>query len=312
MLSWLFKKRGDSGAPKVTPAVAQVIHQPTAAGPSKAELKAQKIEADKALWGPRLASAQGDDAALLAVAVGSPLLEIKLAAVAQLESEESLRQAEREFRNHDRRAHSEAKRRFEAAVAQRESRAKAEMLIEALARLTDPQTVALNHLAGIDRDWLALNAKLLQPDQTSRFHELRQQLDDAIRESADRQQRLQRWTADAHRALADLRDACAQAASTGLAADTRQACQAVQAMRDLAPESPSAALLDETLATALHTAALLADRLTWLAALDHHPVQIEVKVEALVETRMEAHSPPDDRSELSEATHPMQLAKAGA
>ncbi len=308
MLSWLFKKRGDSGAPKVTPAVSQVIHKPQAAGPSKAELKAQKIEADKALWGPRLASAQGDDAALLAVAVGSPLLEIKLAAVAQLASEDALRQAEREFRHHDRRVHSEAKRRFEAAVAQRESRAKAGMLIEALARLTDPQSVALNHLAGIDRDWLALDAKLLLPDQTSRFRELRQHLDDAIRESADRQQRLQRWTADAQRALTNLRDACAQAASTGTPADTREACEAVQAVRDLVPASPPAALLDQTLATALQTAALLADRLAWLAALDQHPAQVE----ALVETGIEAHSPPDDRSQRSEAIHPMPLAKAGA
>ena len=213
MLSWLFKKRGVPGAPKATPAAAQVIYKPQPAGPSKAEIKAEQIAADKALWSPRLALAQGDDSALLAVAFGSPLLDIKLAAVALLESEDSLRQAEREFRNHDRRVHSEAKRRFEAAVAQRESRAKAETLIEALARLTDPQAVALNHLAAIDRDWTALDARRLQADQLTRFNELRQGLEAAMRASAEQQQRLQRWTADANRALTDLRHACTQAAA---------------------------------------------------------------------------------------------------
>lgn len=299
MLSWLFKKRGVPGAPKATPAAAQVIHKPQPAGPSKSEIKAKQIAADKALWSPRLALAQGDDSALLAVAVGSPLLDIKLAAVALLESEDALRQAEREFRNHDRRVHSEAKRRFEAAVAQRESRTKAETLIEALARLTDPQAVALNHLAAIDRDWLALDARLLQPDQQSRFNELRQHLDDAMRESADRQQRLQRWTADANRAMTDLHQACTQAAASGMPDDTRQACQAAQAMRDLAPESPSAALLDQTLAAALHTAALLAARLAWLAELDQPP------------SPAQAQSPTESAAPLSETANPTQLANAG-
>ncbi len=299
MLSWLFKKRGVPGAPKATPAAAQVLHKPQPAGPSKAEIKAKQIAADKALWSPRLALAQGDDSALLVVAIGSPLLDIKLAAVALLESEDALRQAEREFRNHDRRVHSEAKRRFEAAVAQRESRTKAETLIEALARLTDPQAVALNHLAAIDRDWLALDARRLQADQLTRFNELRQGLEAAMRASAEQQQRLQRWTADANRALTDLRHACVQAAATSMADDTRQACQAAQAMRDLAPESPSAALLEQTLAAALHTAALLAARLTWLTELDQPPSQAQ------------AQSPTDSSAPLSETANPTQLANAG-
>ena len=299
MLSWLFKKRGVPGAPKATPAAAQVLHKPQPAGPSKAEIKAKQIAADKALWSPRLALAQGDDSALLAVAVGSPLLDIKLAAVALLESEDALRQAEREFRNHDRRVHSEAKRRFEAAVAQRESRAKAETLIEALARLTDPQAVALNHLAAIDRDWTALDARRLQADQLTRFNELRQSLEAAMHASAEQQQRLQRWTADANRALTDLRHACVQAAATGMADDTRQACQAAQAVRDLAPESPSAALLEQTLAAALHTAALLAARLAWLAELDQPPSQAE------------GQSPTDSSAPLDETANPTQLANTG-
>ena len=304
MLSWLFKKRGVPGAPKATPAAAQPTQKLLPAGPSKAEIKAQKIEADKALWSPRLTLAQGDDSALLAVAIGSPSLDIKLAAVALLAGEDALRLAEREFRNHDRRVHSEAKRRLEAAVAQRESRAKAQTLIAALAGLSDPQAVALNHLVAIDRDWDALDASRLEADQLSRFKDLRQGLDAAMRDSAEQQQRLQRWTAEATRAVTDLHQACAQAAACGMPGDTDQTCQAALAIHELAPKAATATLLAQTLAAAVQTAVLVEARLAWLAELEQPPTQAATQAatqaltdtssqvsEAAIATQLDASSP---------------------
>ncbi|MBK7517284.1 MAG: hypothetical protein IPI51_17155 [Betaproteobacteria bacterium] len=157
MLSWFFKKGVHTQAPvapKVPPPPAVLgaaaAAAPAAAGPD---------------WAARLQAAQGDDAALLRIAASAPRLEIKMAAVQALAAEASLRQAEREFRSHDRKVHRLAKQRLEAAVAQREARARAQVLLERAAALVDEADVPINHVVELDPGWHALAADLLEPRQ---------------------------------------------------------------------------------------------------------------------------------------------------
>ena len=75
---------------------------PVQAAPSQ-QLQEPAAAPDKALWEARLAAASGSDESLLSLAKEAPLEEIKLAAIQSLSSEEALKAAEREFRNHDRR-----------------------------------------------------------------------------------------------------------------------------------------------------------------------------------------------------------------
>ena len=118
MLRWIFKKTGKT--PQAAPAVAAKKVPPPAAAPAPSED-----------WAARLAQARGDDDNLLALAraAGVPL-QFRQAAVEALDSEAALKLAEREFRDHDRRVHQLAKRRWLAKVAQRETREQAERLIE--------------------------------------------------------------------------------------------------------------------------------------------------------------------------------------
>lgn len=276
MLSWLFKKRGGVDAPKAAPALQPSAQ--SAAGTKaehKADSKAKQAEDARAVWFPRLQSAQGDDAKLLLVAQAAPLLEIKLAAVDALHTEDVLKQAERELRSHDRRVHRAVKLRLEATVAQREARARAQTLIETATTLTGDALVPVNRLVVLDREWQALEARLLDPEQPARFAELRDRLNASIRERGEQEQHLQRWTADATRALAELRLGCAEVAVGGAEGDIALRCEAAQALRDARPDVPVTAALDQALRTALQTAALVEARLAWLAAPDRSGVDPE-------------------------------------
>ncbi len=261
MLSWLFKKRGTGGAPQAAPS-------PQPAPQARADDKAKQAEEARAAWLPRLQAAQGDDAALLQVAQAASVLEIKLAAVEALVSEEALKKAEREFRSHDRNVHRAAKRRLLATVAQREARARANALIETATALASEALVPANRLVALDRDWQALAASLLEPTQCAEFAAVRERLDASVRERGEQQQRLQRWSADATRALAELRLACAHAAADGNDADLALRSEAARALRDARPDAPAGAALSETLQEALQTAAAVEARLACLAALE--------------------------------------------
>lgn len=267
MLSWFFKKRGGVGAPKIAPALqpsAQSAARNTAE--YKADIRAKQAEDARALWFPRLQSAQGDDAKLLLVAQAAPLLEIKLAAVDALVTEDVLKQAERELRSHDRRVHRAVKQRLEATVAQREARARAQALIETAAALTGDALVPVNRLVALDREWQALDARLLDASQHTRFSELRDRLNASLHERGEQQQHVRRWTADATRALAELRYGCAEAAAHGTEGDIALRCEAARALREARVDVPATVALDQGLAAALQTAALVEARLAWLAA----------------------------------------------
>jgi DNA repair protein SbcC/Rad50 len=285
MLSWLYKNGGLPGAPKKSAAVAAT--PPPGSAPSaptppprdplqaakKAETRLKQAEEARAAWAPRLQAAQGDDDALLRVAESAPLLEIKLAAVEALVGEDALKQAERRFRSHDRKVHSVAKARLETVVTTREHRARANAVIEAASALSSAPLLPANQLVALDRDWQALDARLLEDSQNSAFTELRERLNAMVRERGEQEQRLQRWTVQAQPLLGDLRLACTQVADSGDAAALEPLVQAAQALLTARVDAPATAVLARALETALQTAAQVQARLAWLAELQATPLE---------------------------------------
>ena len=178
------KKPAAPAAPRQSPAIKRQEAAAAAAAQAKlreqarADAKVKDAEAARATWAPKLEAALGDDAALLRVAQDTPLVEIKLSAVQALAGEESLKQAEREFRSHDRRVHRAAKLRLDAAVAQRESRAQAQIVIDAARALSAETPIAANRLVALDRAWQVLNLDTLEAQQRSEFATWRERLND--------------------------------------------------------------------------------------------------------------------------------------
>ncbi len=258
MLRWLFKNPGkvnptpaaSSSARAARPAAAKAAP----AKPTTPTTPAAPTEQPAQDWPARLLAAQGDDAALLQLAQTTPLLEIKLGAVAAMSGESALKQAEREFRSHDRKVHRLAKQRWEASVAQRTARSNAQGLLERMRALLGDADVAVNHVVALERDWDALGADLLEPDTCAEFAELRTRLASTMRERGEAQQRLQRWANDAKRFMHDWPAAAGAAAQHGTAQDAGSLGHVAAALRQSRPPHASTEALDLALAQAQLTA----------------------------------------------------------
>ncbi|MBK6862949.1 MAG: DUF349 domain-containing protein [Ideonella sp.] len=187
----------------------------------------------QAQWAARLEAAQGDDAALLELARAAPQIELKLAAVDAMAGEAALRQAEREFRSHDRKVHQRLRQRLTAAVARREAQANADALIAAAEALLDTTPIAANRLAALDKDWGAIAESLAEADRRAAFATLRGRLDAALAEQ-DAQERAAQWSRAASSAVADL-----QLALDG--ADERAIALRMAALRERLDACPPAA-----------------------------------------------------------------------
>jgi hypothetical protein len=287
MLSWIFKKFGRSAAPAAAAHTANKLPgkqpakspaqalQAEQAAEQKVAQKSQQLEVAKAEWAPRLQAAIGDDTALLALAQATPLLEMKLAAVEALSGEAALKQAEREFRSHDRRVHRVAKARLEAAVNRRQARAQAQALIVSAISLSQGADAQLpvNVLLALDRDWQALDPELLEPVQIEQFRGLSHALNSSLRQRSELEQSLQRWCAEAKLALSTWLAAAEQAATEGQASDLNAQAQGLQLLQQRCPglseaagKTTQAALLSQ-LSMALQALQQAEARLTWLAAL---------------------------------------------
>ncbi|MGS0756303.1 hypothetical protein ACVBEH_17695, partial [Roseateles sp. GG27B] len=277
MLSWLFKKFGGLAATKKTvnqPASKSAVKSPAAAAPAvkvataaaanKAELKNRQVEADRAIWAPRWQAALGNEAALLQVVLQAPVLELKLSALEHLRNEDSLKQVEREFRSHDRRVHQVAKRRLDAAVTKRQTRVRAEALIEVAQALAAEVLIPANRLASLDRDWQALDAALLEPAQAGRFAALSSGLSLALRQRSELEQSLHRWTAEVPRVLAEQRLVLAQATAEAQASAVADCQQVLQALHDDCPDVQSSAAWLGQVTVALQVAAAVQARLLCL------------------------------------------------
>jgi hypothetical protein len=260
MLNWLFKKPARSPAPRADapparPAPVPVV-QPRPRPPAPPEPD----------WSAQLQAAQGNDEALLQLARSTSRLPIKIAAVEALGSEQALKLAEREFRDHDRKVHRLAKQRLEAAVARRVARVQAQALIERTQVLIDDAELPLNHLVDLDRQWQALPAEVLEPAQVEAFTAQRQRLDAAVRERSEQQQRLQRWLDEARRALPEWQRALRAAAEQGAAVDAVAAATALQALLDARPAGSVPPALEETLQRTRQSALWVEARLRALEA----------------------------------------------
>ncbi len=204
MLAKFFRKI--VGAAGTSPAPVKVA---ASAVPAKASKPV--VAVDQAAWDNRLQAALGDDAALLALCRTAPQVTLKQAAVAALTGEEALRQAEREFRNHDKRLQRLAKQRLETLLARRTASASAAQLIASAGVLLQDTIIPANRLVDLDRSWRALDANLLDPAQQQAFAALQSQLQNAVRERSELQRTLNRWASDAAAALQTLRAASAAA-----------------------------------------------------------------------------------------------------
>ena len=192
MLSKIFKKNE-------TPLPSTPVPKPAAA-PTPAQMAAQL--ADKTAWESKLQAAIGDDTALLAIAKESPLIDIKHAAVEALVSEDALKRAEREFRDHDRRVHRTAKQRYESLVNRRVAAVSAAKLIETAAVLLHEPSIPANRLVELDRSWTALDASLLDEKQVAAYQALWSKLSSLTRERGEQQLQVKRWLVEAEPALA--------------------------------------------------------------------------------------------------------------
>ena len=147
MLDWLFrKKKGppQPGAAGTIPAASRSAGAtPTPAPPPAVD------------WQDKLARATGDDDALLALASGPAPVDIKLAAVAALASEEALKRAERELRKHDRRVYRLAKQRHAELLARRETRGRGGFLLDGVLELSGAVGFALDRFHGEAGELLA-------------------------------------------------------------------------------------------------------------------------------------------------------------
>ncbi len=231
---------------------------------------------DKTPWQEQLLAAEGDDDALLAVAKSAPFVDIKHAAVQALASEEALKKAEREFRNHDRRVHREAKQRLEAKIAEREARAAATILIDAASILVQEKNIPANRLVELDRAWQHLNIALLEESQRAAYATVWTQLSGLARERGDQQLWTKRWLAEANRALTHFHTVCLQAARGGredfdedielarARAAVEESLSASLMAGDAAAAVPSVAPLQADLRTALQLASDTAARLAFL------------------------------------------------
>ena len=206
--------------------------------PSSAQIAAQL--AVKALWEGKLQSAIGDDAALLTVAKESPLIDIKYAAVEALTSEDALKRAEREFRDHDRRVHRTAKQRYETKVNRRLAGVSAAKLIETAAVLLHETTIPANRLVELDRSWNQLDQTLLDGKQQADYQAAWTKLSSLTRERGEQQLQIKRWLAEAELAISLLKNLRAQLIEgTKDRAECTVACTQVEALLSSAPGTPA-------------------------------------------------------------------------
>ena len=195
MLSNIFKKN-ETPSPLTVPASGS-------AGASTVEQITAQL-ADKTAWEGKVQAALGDDAALLAIAKESPLIDIKHAAVEALVSEDALKRAEREFRDHDRRVHRIAKQRYETLVNRRVAAVSAAKLIETAAVLIHEPSIPANRLVELDRAWQALDQTMLDDKQVADYLAIWTKLSALTRERGEQQLHVKRWLADAEPALSNL------------------------------------------------------------------------------------------------------------
>jgi DNA repair protein SbcC/Rad50 len=173
-----------------------------------AEASQAQYTADKALWEQKLATAGSEEAALLKVAIESPVTLVKVEAVSKLLSEDFLKLAEKEFRTHDRRVYRIAKQRYELAVATRETHEAAMRLIDTARALEADPNLPANRLVELDHAWQSLDQTLIAESVSAEYAAQFQKLTTFARERGEAQLAISRWCAEALGAIGELDAAC--------------------------------------------------------------------------------------------------------
>lgn len=263
MLNKIFKKTDD--APKAGDASLSANKKTAAA---KAKKPSDNID-----WQPLLEAAAGDDVALLAIAKNDAPLKVRQAAVEAMQSEEGLRSAEREFREHDRRIHREAKLRLETRVAERLQRAEAATLITRASALLAQEQIPVNRFVEIDRAWQALDVTKLEPGQVASFASVSEQITLVLRSRGDQHSSIKRWINDADRALAELQAGSIAVAETGLDRDKLSA--AYDAVNQINDDAPVTLEQDALARDVSHKKSLLDTSLQVARSLDAHLTHLD-------------------------------------
>jgi DNA repair protein SbcC/Rad50 len=241
MLDWLLKKNKPPAAAPETAVRSAPLPPPAPPGED---------------WPLKLQAAAGDDTALLALLRASAPVDVKMAAVAALTGEASLKLAEREHRDHDRRVHRLAKQRYVAQVAVRETAEQASRLIDAASALLGEPVIPSNRLVELDRAWQALNLTLLEASQRVRFEALLAQLGALTRERGDEVLKIERWAAEARAALSRVQAACAAAAlGTEDRSHLAAASASARTVFEAAPAADASAALKRALQRTLQCSA---------------------------------------------------------
>ncbi len=269
MLGWIFKKKaapvGENAAAS-KPAVRAI---PAARSAPATPEAASLPEID---WPAQLQAAHGDDAALLALARAGAPLAVQQAAIDAVTHEAALKQAERDWRGHDRRLHRLVKQRYLAQVAQREARETATRLIDVATALQQETPIPTNRLVELDRDWRLLDTNLLEPAQTEAYAALLAQLTTLTRERGDQALKVQRWTGEARGALVRMQRALAEVAAGAPAAEAlTEADAAARALAEAAPDTDATRTLRGALIGAVNTCEQLGVRLGLLDELLQAP-----------------------------------------
>ena len=171
----------------LTTAATRAPQQAPASKPGRAPLQtgtqsSSGISADELqAWRDKILAAHSDDAALMQLAHQAPNVDLKLAALQALTQEDSIKQAMREFRDHDKRLYRAVQSHWRAASGKRAAIAEAHALISSSRALLAQEVVPLNRVVELDRAWAALNAGFLDAALRAEFAALRAQLGTAAR-----------------------------------------------------------------------------------------------------------------------------------
>ncbi len=191
---------------------------PTPPPPKPASEKMHPL-VDLPEWRIKLEQARGNEPALVELALHAPVFEIKLAAVGELNSDEMLKQVERQARDNDQRVARAVRAKLSAKMARQKAQAEAAQLIEACHTLSTASLIPANRLVGLDSEWAAIEPSLISPEQQRAFATIRAQLTAQLRDRADREAMWNRWSAQVERGLLAGLQALHDVAAGHIAAD---------------------------------------------------------------------------------------------
>ena len=289
-----------------------VLPLPVAAKAEPAPLP--KPVVDVAAWQAKIAAANGEGAALLQLANDAPQVELKLAAITAIVDEVTLKQAEKAFRDHDRRVHKLAKDKYQQVVHVRETREAAAVVLTTAHELAALPAIPANRLVELDRAWAAVKVDLCFADTVTSYNSLRAQLTEITRYRVENELAQNRWLVQANANTFALMTALKAEVTVGVAPEAEEgasefgglASRRAQAAAVLADApanlSDKAKSVHDGLQALVNDAEAVAARLTFLHDLDAEktapPVALAVQ-DMPVDALLEATKSPSDPSRVN-------------